>query len=57
MFIEMDLDWLEYNGHKVDRNPVTLADGRDYFNIDGKPRTAEQIAQWVLNGHDPVTPD
>jgi hypothetical protein len=56
MSINMDLDWLEYNGHTVDRIPVKLADGREYYHVDGLPRTVEQIAQWVLAGRDPVAP-
>jgi hypothetical protein len=50
MYLQLDLDWLANTGHTVDRTPITLDDGRVYFNIDGKPRTREQIEKWVCLG-------
>jgi hypothetical protein len=57
MSLPADLNWLERIGHTVNRTPEHLADGRVFYDIDGLPRTPEQIEQWVLTGHDPVSPN
>lgn len=47
---DTDLDWLEQQGHRVDRNPKILSDGRTYYHIDGIPRSEEQIVRHITEG-------
>jgi hypothetical protein len=44
-----DLDHLAKT-HRVDRNPIVLADGRTYYHIDGLPRSEEQIVRLITEG-------
>jgi len=57
MALPADLNWLERTGHTVDRTPEHLPDGHVFYDIDGLPRTLEQIEQWILTGRDPGAPN
>ncbi|MEO8131661.1 MAG: hypothetical protein ABI822_31495 [Bryobacteraceae bacterium] len=57
MSLESDLDWLERGAHSVDRTPEGTREGHIYYEIDGLPRTPEEIEQWVISGHDPLASD
>ena len=56
MSIQSDLDWLERGGHRVDRTPEGTREGHIYYEINELPRTPEEIEQWVISGHDPLSP-
>lgn len=51
---EANLDWLERGGSRVDRTPHGTLEGHIYYEIDGLPRTPEEIEQWIATGRDPL---
>jgi hypothetical protein len=44
------LAWLEQQGHWVDPEPHVLPDGRKYYEVDGLPRSEEEIVRHLTEG-------